>query len=108
MEERAPIAIAEAQAKACRAQAPMAESQRRMTQFVTKAKVTFSKVKWVVAPVVDVGKGGRMMPSMNQGGESAPGEVCLLGVARCLNLLEDSIPLEVKEEAQERPTSESL
>lgn len=48
------------------------------------------------------------MPSVAQGGESIPNEVCLLGVMRCLSLLEDSISSEVKEEARGRPASEGL
>lgn len=40
--------------------------------------------------------------------ESTHDEFRQLRVARCLSLLEDSIPLEVKEEARGKPTSEGL
>lgn len=41
-----------------------------MTQATTKAKVVVAKVKRVVYPMADAGKGGGMVPSMADGGKS--------------------------------------
>lgn len=73
-----------------------------------KAKVAIATVKRAVALMAGISKGRGLMPSMAQGGESTPDEVRLLGLARCLSLLENFIPSEVKEEAQGRPTSKGL
>lgn len=42
----------------------MMESLRWMIKVAMKAKAVVAKVKWAVAPVVNAGKDGGMMPSM--------------------------------------------
>lgn len=49
--------------------------------------------------MANASKGKGMMPFVAQESESTLDEVRLLGLARCLNLLEDFIPSKVKEEA---------
>lgn len=75
------------------------ETVIRVARIFTKAKVAVAKVMRVVAPMTGIDNGGGPMPSMSQESESIPNVVCLLRVVRCLNLLEDYIPLEIKEEA---------
>lgn len=58
--------------------------------------------------MVDAGKVGGTMPYMAQESKSTLDEVHLLGLARCLSFLEDSIFSKVKEEAQGMPISEDL
>lgn len=52
-----------------------------------------------MAYVASIGKGEGSMPFVTRESESIPSEIRLLAVVRCLSLLDDSIPSEVKEEA---------
>lgn len=69
-EERGPVAAVEAKVGTNVAQAPVAESLRRVTRVATKAKAAIAKVKQVVVVVVDAGEGQEVRPFATQ--ESAP------------------------------------
>lgn len=80
----------------------------RVTRAAMTVKMVIVKVKQTMTPMVGTGKGKGLVLSMAQESKSIPDEVHLLGMARCLSLLEDSIPLEIKEEAQGRPINKGL
>lgn len=79
-----------------------------MTRAATKAKAAIVKVKQAMAPTVDASEGGEVGPSITQESISIPEKVHLLGMERCLRILEDYIPPKIKEEAQRRSMGKGL
>lgn len=76
----------------------MVESLIRVTRVAAKAKVVVAMVKQVVALATGTSESKDVRPSTTQESTPIPSEVHLLGMERCLRLLEDSIPSKVKEE----------
>lgn len=85
-------------AKADEARALVEGPLVRVTKVTTQAKAVVAKVKWAMAPTVDVGEGGEARPPITLKSTSTLGEACLPKIEGCLKFLEDSIPLEIKEE----------
>lgn len=102
------MAITVTQVEFGEVQALEVESLMQLTRSVAKVKVVLAKVKWVVAHVTIIGEGGAARPSTTQEGVPTPSKIYLLEVDRCFRFLDDSIPLEVKEEVLERPIGEGL
>lgn len=95
-------------AKVGKAQASVVESLMWITRLATKAKATMAKVKWVKVPMVGIVEGGEARPPITQEAAPIPSNIHLLGVDRCPRFLNDSIPLEVKEEALKSHVGEGL
>lgn len=97
----------ETQVEACEALASIVDSSMQVTRTAAKARAAIAKVKQVVALVTSISKDREVTPSIAQG-VLAPSEIRLLGVNTFLIFLDDSIPLEVKEEVLVRSTGKGL
>lgn len=84
------------------------ESLVQVTRVSIQAKITIAMVSCAAASTVDVGKKGEARSFITRESVPIPSEVHLIGMERCLKILKDSFPLEVKEEAQGRPINEGL
>lgn len=78
---------------------PIEEIMKRVTRAATLANKAVVRVRQVAAPVMDASKGGEARLPVTQENSSTPSKVHLLGMEKCLKLLEDFVPSESKEEA---------
>lgn len=101
--EEGPATIMETQVEAGKAWTSMVESSMLVTRLAMKAKV-----KRVAAPVAGTVEGKEVRPSITHEGAPTSSKIHLLRMDRYLRFLDDSIPLDVKEEALERPIGEGL
>lgn len=77
----------------------MADFPAWVTKVVMRAKVVITKVRHATDSNMDMNEEGEARPSITQENGPIPSEVCMIGVEWCLRFFEDSIPLNVKEEA---------
>lgn len=89
----------EAVAHVCKAQTLVAKSSMQVTMAATKVRAMVTKVKLAMALAAGTGEGGEVGSFATQESIPITSKVCLLRMERCLKLLEDFVPLEVKEEA---------